>query len=65
MLYHFILEMGMFREFGTHEDSDTALKTLERTVRRLFLDVHADVFEARVGADAPAMTHIALPLCTA
>eukprot|EP00974_Lingulodinium_polyedra_P092161 8930641-Lingulodinium_polyedra.AAC.1 len=55
--------MGMFGEFGTHEDSDTALKTLERTVRRLFLNVHIDVFEASVGVDAPAMAHMALPLC--
>eukprot|EP00974_Lingulodinium_polyedra_P061480 5933010-Lingulodinium_polyedra.AAC.1 len=55
--------MGMFREFGNHEDSDTALKTFERTVRRLFLDVHTDVFDVRVGEDAPAMAYVALPLC--
>eukprot|EP00974_Lingulodinium_polyedra_P023004 2219208-Lingulodinium_polyedra.AAC.1 len=63
MFYHFVLEMGMFREFGTHADTDAGLKTLERTVKRPFLDVHSDKFMNRMGDDAPAMEHVCLPLC--
>eukprot|EP00974_Lingulodinium_polyedra_P118348 11166802-Lingulodinium_polyedra.AAC.1 len=55
--------MCMFREFGTREDTDTALKMLERTVNRLFLDVHSDKFMNRMGDDAPAMERVCLPLC--
>eukprot|EP00974_Lingulodinium_polyedra_P118819 11168728-Lingulodinium_polyedra.AAC.1 len=57
MLYHCVLEMGTFREFGNHEDSDVALKTLERTVRRLFLDARQDKLHVRIGPDAEAMSY--------
>eukprot|EP00974_Lingulodinium_polyedra_P119468 11171282-Lingulodinium_polyedra.AAC.1 len=34
MFYHFVLELGMFREYGTREDTDAVLKTLERAAKR-------------------------------
>eukprot|EP00974_Lingulodinium_polyedra_P008581 819199-Lingulodinium_polyedra.AAC.1 len=54
--------MGTFRELGNHEDADTALKTLERTVRRLFLDTHQDKLQTRIGPDAEAMGYMSIPL---
>eukprot|EP00974_Lingulodinium_polyedra_P023166 2236296-Lingulodinium_polyedra.AAC.1 len=54
--------MGTFREFGSHEDSDVALKTLERTVRRLFLGTRQDKLHVRIGPDAEAMSYVSIPL---
>eukprot|EP00974_Lingulodinium_polyedra_P077933 7544333-Lingulodinium_polyedra.AAC.1 len=58
--------MATFREFGVHDDSDTAaLKTLERTMRRWFLDVHQDKVHFRMGPDASAMDFMSIPLSQA
>eukprot|EP00974_Lingulodinium_polyedra_P045157 4331506-Lingulodinium_polyedra.AAC.1 len=61
MLYHCVLELGTFHEVGSHEDSDVALKTLERTVRRLFLDTHQDKLRVRVSPDAEVMSYMSIP----
>eukprot|EP00974_Lingulodinium_polyedra_P053076 5101302-Lingulodinium_polyedra.AAC.1 len=53
----------MFRALGTHEDSDAALKTFERTVRRLFLGARPDKLPSRMDDDADAMEHVSSPLC--
>eukprot|EP00974_Lingulodinium_polyedra_P043178 4145620-Lingulodinium_polyedra.AAC.1 len=42
-----------------------ALKTLERTIRRLFLDVHQDKFHYRIGPDAAVMDFMSIPLSQA
>eukprot|EP00974_Lingulodinium_polyedra_P107945 10450050-Lingulodinium_polyedra.AAC.1 len=57
--------MATFREFGVHEDSDTALKTLERVARRLFLDVHQDELHVRMGPDAAVMDFVSIPMSQA